>query len=330
MDDSDLMSRPGCPFRPECRCEGVARLMCEVMDELQELHPQTGEDSPEDSSTNLPSRQMVVEALHCLQDVLFPGRMATELPAGQRIDAFIEERLSRASRLLQAEIARALPLRWKGAYAQTLATPPEPAEDLPGESLDIVAEMARQLPRIRRLLILDVQAAYDGDPAAHTFAEITLSYPGLLAITTHRMAHELYKLDVPLIPRMMSEHAHGHVGIDIHPGAQVGERFFIDHGTGVVIGETTEIGNNVKLYQGVTLGARSFPLDEQGLPVKGIKRHPTLEDDVIVYPGASILGGQTVVGRGSVVGANVWLDRSVPPYSTVIPKGIEIEVRNTH
>jgi serine O-acetyltransferase len=328
MADPDLFQRPPCPYRADCRCEGVPRLMCEVMEELQDLHPQRGEDTPEDSSTGLPSRQMVVEALHCLQDVLFPGRMATELPAEQRVDAFIDERLSRASRLLAAEIARALPLRWKGAYAQQVERAPEPLENVAAQSLDIVAGLVRQLPAIRRLLILDVQAAYDGDPAAHTYAEITLSYPGIQAITTHRIAHELYRLDVPLIPRMMSEHAHGHVGIDIHPGAEIGERFFIDHGTGVVIGETTVIGRNVKLYQGVTLGARSFPLDEHGRPVKGIKRHPTLEDDVIVYPGASILGGETVVGKGSVIGSNAWLDQSVPPYSTVIPKGIEVEVRN--
>ncbi len=329
MTDANHLHRPPCPYRRDCRCEGVARLMCEVMEELQELHPQKGEDAPEDSSTGLPSRQMVVDALHCLQDVLFPGRMATELPAEQRVDAFIEEHLSRASRLLAVEIAHALPLRWKGAYAHQLDQPPEPVDDLAGESMRIVAELVRQLPRIRRLLILDVQAAYDGDPAAHTYAEITLSYPGIQAITTHRIAHELYRLDVPLIPRMMGEHAHGHVGIDIHPGAEIGERFFIDHGTGVVIGETTVIGRNVKLYQGVTLGARSFALDEYGHPVKGIKRHPTLEDDVIVYPGASILGGETVVGKGSVIGSNAWLDYSVPPYSKVIPKGIEVEVRNT-
>jgi len=329
MSDIDPLERPACPYRPDCRCEGIARLMCEVMDKLQDLHPQRDEDTPEDSSTGLPSRQMVVEALHCLQDVLFPGRMTTELPAEQRVEAFIEERLSRASRLLAVEIARALPLRWKGAYAHQLEHPPAPVADVAAESMRIVAGLVRQLPAIRRLLILDVQAAYDGDPAAHTYAEITLSYPCIQAITTHRIAHELYRLDVPLVPRMMSEHAHGHVGIDIHPGAEIGERFFIDHGTGVVIGETTVIGTNVKLYQGVTLGARSFPLDEHGRPIKGIKRHPTLEDDVIVYPSASILGGETIVGKGSVIGSNTWLDHSVPPYSTVIPKGIEVEVRNT-
>jgi serine O-acetyltransferase len=173
-----------------------------------------------------------------------------------------------------------------------------------------------------------VQAAYEGDPAAHTYTEITLSYPCICAVTTHRLAHELYLRDVPLIPRIMSEHAHSMVGIDIHPGARIGERFFIDHGTGVVIGETSIIGNNVKLYQGVTLGAKSFPLDEHGRPIKGIQRHPTLEDDVIVYAGASILGGDTVVGKGSIIGGNVWLERSVPPGSKVLLKGVEVEIKN--
>lgn len=324
----DLFTRRPCPNRPDCKCEGIARLMCEVMDEMQALHPQRGEDAPDDSSTVLPSRLRVVEALHCLQDVLFPGRMTTELPAGEIVDAFLEERLARGARLLVAEMAWALPFRWKGAYARLKGDGPEPIEDLQSEALMIVGAAMKQLPRIRELLVKDVQAAYDGDPAALTYAEITLSYPCITAITTHRIAHEFYRLDVPLIPRMMSEHAHSHVGIDIHPGAEIGERFFIDHGTGVVIGETTTIGDNVKLYQGVTLGARSFPLDEHGRPVKGVKRHPTLEDDVIVYPGASILGGKTVIGKGSEIGSNVWLDKSVEPYSKVIPKGISVEIHN--
>ena len=157
-----------------------------------------------------------------------------------------------------------------------------------------------------------------------------LSYPGLKAICVHRIAHELYDLDVPLIPRLMSEHAHSVTGIDIHPGAHIGESFFIDHGTGVVIGETCEIGDNVKLYQGVTLGAKSFPLDEDGNPIKDIKRHPTLEDDVIVYAGATILGGDTVIGAGSVIGSNVWLVKSVPPGSTVMQGEVKVRVRTNN
>ncbi len=173
-----------------------------------------------------------------------------------------------------------------------------------------------RLPEIRRVLETDVQAAYEGDPALSNPDEAIFCYPGLLAITSQRLAHELLKLKVPLIPRIITEHAHSLTGIDIHPGARIGERFFIDHGTGVVIGETSIIGNNVRIYQGVTLGAKSFPLDEHGNPIKGIDRHPIVEDDVTIYSNATILGRVTL-GKGSVIGGNVWLTRSVPPGSTV-------------
>ncbi len=178
-------------------------------------------------------------------------------------------------------------------------------------------EFLARIPDLRRRLSLDVQAAYDGDPAAKSFDEIISSYPGFHGITIYRLAHELHQLGVPLIPRMMTEHAHSITGIDIHPGAQIGDSFFIDHGTGVVIGETTIIGNNVKLYQGVTLGALSFPKDEAGKVIRNTKRHPTIEDDVVIYSGATILGGETTIGRGSVIGGNVWITRSIPPYTKV-------------
>jgi len=173
-----------------------------------------------------------------------------------------------------------------------------------------------RLPEVRRLLSTDVQAAYEGDPAATSPEETILCYPGILAITNYRLAHELYQLEVPLLPRMITEHAHASTGIDIHPGATIGEKFFIDHGTGVVIGETCIIGKGVRIYQGVTLGAKSFPLDEHGNPIKGIPRHPIVEDDVVIYGGATILGRITI-GRGSVIGGNVWLTRSVPPESKI-------------
>lgn len=170
---------------------------------------------------------------------------------------------------------------------------------------------------LRTVLQADVQAAYEGDPAAVSQLEVVMSYPGLYAVAVHRVAHELHELGVPLIPRVMSEHAHSKTGIDIHPGATIGRGFFIDHGTGVVIGETCKIGRNVKLYQGVTLGALSFAKDEQGNLVKGIKRHPQVEDHVVIYAGATILGGDTVIGHHSVIGGNVWLIHSVPPFSKV-------------
>jgi serine O-acetyltransferase len=181
----------------------------------------------------------------------------------------------------------------------------------------VVTMFMDTLPDIRELLSLDIKAAYDGDPAAHYYEEILLSYPGFEAVMIYRFAHVLYSLNVPVIPRIMTEYAHQRTGIDINPGAVIGKRFFIDHGTGVVIGETCVIGDNVKMYQGVTLGARSFDLDEQGNPIKGIKRHPDIEDDVVIYAGATILGGDTRIGRGSVIGGNVWLTNSVPAYSKV-------------
>lgn len=182
---------------------------------------------------------------------------------------------------------------------------------------DITIQLIKKLPEIREKLNTDIQAAYNGDPAARSSEEILLSYPAIEVLSIHRLAHEIYELKVPLIPRIMAEYAHQITGIDIHPGAKIGEYFFIDHGTGVVIGETCTIGKNVKLYQGVTLGAKSFTLDEHGNPIKGVKRHPDIEDNVVIYAGATILGGDTVIGHDSIIGGNVWLTQSVPPHSKV-------------
>ncbi|MBO6167128.1 MAG: serine acetyltransferase [Kiritimatiellae bacterium] len=182
---------------------------------------------------------------------------------------------------------------------------------------ETVAAFMARMPEVKRLVETDVSAAYDGDPAATSRMEVVMAYPGLYAVTIHRMAHELYVLKVPVMPRIMSELAHSKTGIDIHPGATIGERFFIDHGTGVVIGETCTIGRNVRIYQGVTLGGLSFEKDSTGALVKGKKRHPDIEDNVVIYANATILGGGTVVGHDSEIGGNVWLKDSVPPYSRV-------------
>ena len=188
------------------------------------------------------------------------------------------------------------------------------------DAKEIVDDFVAALPEVRRLVETDVQAAYDGDPAATSRMEVVMAYPGLYAVTIHRLAHVLYKLKVPIIPRVMSELAHSKTGIDIHPGATIGERFFIDHGTGVVIGETTVIGRNVRLYQGVTLGGLSFDKDSTGALVKGLKRHPNIEDNVVIYANATILGGNTTIGHDSEIGGNVWIKESVPPYSRVYNK----------
>ena len=201
---------------------------------------------------------------------------------------------------------------------------------MPGKDAKaIVAAFMARLPEVKRLVETDVQAAYEGDPAATSPMEVVMAYPGLYAVTIHRLAHELYNLKVPIIPRIMSELAHSKTGIDIHPGATIGESFFIDHGTGVVVGETTVIGRNVKLYQGVTLGAKSFQKDpETGALVKGIKRHPNVEDNVVIYAGATILGGDTTIGHDSEIGGSVWLIKSVPPNSRVYNKPPAPEIRS--
>lgn len=187
----------------------------------------------------------------------------------------------------------------------------------------VTVEFMGRLPALRAMLATDVRAAYEGDPAAKSYDEVIFSYPGLFAVTVYRVAHELWHQEVPFLPRIMSEHAHSLTGIDIHPGAHIGESFFIDHGTGVVIGETTEIGNRVRLYQGVTLGALSLPKDAGEL-YRNKKRHPTIEDDAIIYAGATILGGETVIGARSVIGGNVWLTESVPPDTKVFLKTPEL------
>ena len=185
---------------------------------------------------------------------------------------------------------------------------------------EVVGAFVARIDDVRRLVETDIDAAYDGDPAATSRMEVVMSYPGVYAVTIHRLAHELYALNVPVIPRVMSELAHSKTGIDIHPGAKIVERFFIDHGTGVVIGETTVIGRNVRLYQGVTLGGLSFTKDSSGALVKGLKRHPNIEDNVVIYANATILGGETTIGHDSEIGGNVWLKDSVPPFSRVYNK----------
>ncbi|MGN0891020.1 MAG: serine O-acetyltransferase EpsC [Candidatus Spyradenecus sp.] len=258
---------------------------------------------------NLPGQKAMVAVLKELLSALFPGCLTYE-PIDHEDLPVMRTRLRGVAAELIDQIARI------EAYRVLERTRPE-GFDCRRRAREVVEELFGRLPEIRALLQADVLAAYEGDPAAHSNMEIVMSYPGLLAIATHRVAHVLYEQDVHLLPRVMSEYAHSKTGIDIHPGAKIGQGFFIDHGTGVVIGETCEIGRNVRLYQGVTLGALSFRKDDDGHLVKGIKRHPNVEDDVIIYANATILGGETTIGRGSVIGGNVWLTHSVPPGSKV-------------
>lgn len=296
-----------------------------AVDNLLPLYADSPDDRPDSIVGSYPNSRQVADALIALLDVVFPGKMSHDAVHRAQLAGFLQKRLGQASRLLRPELERALPFRWIGMAAQHDGAPS--ACDCKAEARRIMSRFFERLPDVRSLLIEDVRAAYEGDPAALTYAEVQLAYPGVLAIASHRLAHELYRLDVPIVPRIMSEWTHAQTGVDIHPGAQVGHGFFIDHATGVVIGETSVIGNNVKLYQGVTLGARSFPLDANGFPVKHIKRHPTVEDGVVIYANATILGGNTVIGRGATVGGNVFLMESVPPNSIVSANHPELRIK---
>jgi len=264
-------------------------------------------------SAALPNKRAVVDAFDHIKPVLYMGFYATRSLNRENLRHRISEHLYPAEEILVEQIQRAV------SYEQAMGRMDDRP---PGWVASVVLDLIRRLPELRRILNTDVLAAYNGDPAARSVEEVVFSYPSIEAITAHRVAHELYRAGVPMIPRILSEHAHANSGIDINPGAQIGEAFFIDHGTGVVIGETAVIGNHVKLYQGVTLGALSVPRSDATQARPG-KRHPTLEDDVTVYAGASIHGGDTVIGRGSVIGGNVWLVQSVPPFSKIFGRSRE-------
>jgi serine O-acetyltransferase len=256
----------------------------------------------------LPSRDQIIQSLEELRSVLFPGYFGKSELTAENMRFHVGATLDRVLLVLQEQIKRGLCFECEHHGREC----PNCVE----KAAVITRAFLQRLPAIQHTLATDVRAAYLGDPAAKSTDETIFCYPGILAVTYYRLAHELHNLEVPLIPRIITERAHSLTGIDIHPGARIGERFFIDHGTGVVIGETCILGRNVRIYQGVTLGAKSFPLDEHGNPVKGIDRHPIVEDDVVIYSGATILGRVTI-GKGSVIGGNVWLTRDVPPGSVI-------------
>ena len=277
-----------------------------MADELIELNT---EQFLKDNIGGFGLRTKVINLLDELRAALFPTLYEKELATRHFLTIQVENRLNTATMLLNKIIREVL--------VNKCESKKEDCDGCRAKADDITLTFMRSIPEIRRILTTDMKAAYMGDPAAIYMEEILLGYPSIEAITIYRLAHKLFTLGVPLIPRIMTEYAHQKTGIDIHPGATIGEYFFIDHGTGVVIGETCVIGKNVKLYQGVTLGAKSFELDSDGNPVKGVKRHPNIEDNVVIYAGATILGGDTTVGEGSVIGGNVWLVESVPAGSKV-------------
>jgi serine O-acetyltransferase len=256
----------------------------------------------------LPSYAEVVAIIKDLHEILYPGYGRRQNLHLGNVAYHVGDLIDSLHDRLTEQVARAFRHDCRAADLE---------RDFEGMAQPIAIRFLERIPALRDVLADDVRAAYDGDPAAKTYGEIIFCYPGLSAISIYRVAHELHLMGVPLIPRMMTEYAHSKTGIDIHPGATIGRRFFIDHGTGVVIGETTEIGTNVKVYQGVTLGALSFPKDESGQVVRDTKRHPTIEDDVVIYANATILGGQTTIGHHAVIGSSAWITRSVEPYTVV-------------
>jgi serine O-acetyltransferase len=262
----------------------------------------------------LPKYNEVISAVEDLKDILYPGYRRREGLHIGNVTYYVGDLVDGLHDKLTTQIARALQHE---ARVELGIDPCQDQEDYQARGQSIAITFLQRIPELRRLLATDVRAAFDGDPACKNLDEVILCYPGLEAVTVYRLAHELHALGVPFIPRMMTEWVHRQTGIDIHPGAQIGPHFFIDHGTGVVVGETCQIGAYVKLYQGVTLGALSFPTDADGKVIRNMKRHPTIGDRVVIYANATVLGGKTVIGHDSVIGSSVWLTRSVAPYTTV-------------
>jgi serine O-acetyltransferase len=284
----------------------IRRIAREVLDTYGKLTPKLQHLDV----TALPDKNAIIRILDDVLAIIYPGYFGGKHLEASNIDYHVGDLLD------------SIYTRLTEAVYRSVRPACELTEDFCAHCHSIAEDQAldllNRIPDLRRRLAEDVQAAYDGDPAAKSTDEVIFAYPAIYAISVYRVAHELRTNGVPLLPRIMTEHAHSRTGIDIHPGATIGRGFFIDHGTGVVIGETTLIGDHVKLYQGVTIGALSFAKDTEGHLIRGKKRHPTIEDDVVVYSGATILGGDTVIGKGSVIGGNVWLTRSVPPYTRVI------------
>jgi serine O-acetyltransferase len=293
--------------------QDLARLTDEIIDSYRR-HPATQYIG----STYLPNRETIISLVNTIREVLFPGFFGRQNIVESDLPFHISSMLGTVRDMLFDQVRRSLRHRHQ-------RTGKGECPDCDATAAAITDEFLGSIPRLRGILATDAQAAFDGDPAAGSIDEIIFCYPGYLAVTIYRIAHELQRLGVPLIPRIMTEYAHSLTGIDIHPGAEIGEYFFIDHGTGVVVGETTVIGTNVRIYQGVTLGALST---RGGQSLRGTKRHPTIQDGVLIYPNASILGGDTVIGQGATINGNVFITQSVPPHTRVSVKHPELQYRN--
>jgi len=300
---------------PSSRHWGLEQIVAELRASREELH----RTRHPRGIRELPSREAIVGIVNGLRAAMFPTHYGAPDLTDETVDYYVGHTLETTLRLLCEQVRRAL--RFLPEHAQTSEL------ELVERAFEITRVLGTELPRIRALLVSDIQAAFAGDPAAQHITEILLCYPGVLAVMHHRLAHALHRLGVPLLARFINEIAHSATGIDIHPGAQIGASFFIDHGTGVVIGETAVIGERVRLYQAVTLGAKSFPFGSDGALVKGHARHPIVEDDVVIYAGATILGRVTI-GRGAVIGGNVWLTHSVAPGASISQGNVREGGRN--
>ena len=287
-------------------------ILTQTVDELSESTSYEGLIRQHTDGNPLPSGAMLCEIVELARAILFPGYFGNATLNSRTINYHIGVNVERLMELLTQQILAGLCSVEENSNRAC-------DEELRLKAANLSASFIAHLPQIRKLLATDVEAAYNGDPAATSYGEVISCYPAIKAISNYRIAHQLRELGVPLIPRIITEMAHSETGIDIHPGAQIGSYFTIDHGTGVVIGETCIIGNHVKLYQGVTLGAKSFPLDEDGKPIKGIPRHPILEDDVIIYSNATILGRITI-GKGATVGGNIWVTQDVAPGDRIVQR----------
>lgn len=285
-------------------------ILTQAVDELSDSKSYKGLFHQHRDGDPLPSASTLCEIIELSRSILFPGYFGNSKVSSRTIKYHIGVGVEKLFGLLIGQIMAGLCFCEDEDCKECTASKHETATKL-------AADFISRLPGMRRVLATDVEAAYNGDPAAESYGEVISCYPAIRAISNYRIAHELLVLGVPLIPRIIAEMAHSETGIDIHPSAQIGSHFTIDHGTGVVIGATTIIGNNVKLYQGVTLGAKSFPLDEEGRPIKGIVRHPVIEDDVIIYSNATILG-RIVIGKGAIIGGNIWVTEDVPPGGRVV------------
>ncbi len=300
---------------PDAACKIDADALSGYRDRLPQIAQKIIETCDDQECYNhvdyepIPSKEAVIQIIDKFLEILFPGYFSLEKLDPVNLSYNMGQCVTRLFVLLAEQITNSIR---HDCFRYDMT-----CQECNEKGHEISLKILEKVPSIRKTLSTDVRAAYDGDPAAKSYDEIIFSYPGIFAITVYRVAHALHAFEVPLLPRIMTEYAHSRTGIDIHPGARIGESFVIDHGTGVVIGETTKIGNNVRLYQGVTLGALSLPKDA-GEKLRGKKRHPTIEDDVIIYSGTTILGGDTIIGARSVIGGNVWIVESVPGDSRVM------------